>query len=183
MKLQIILYFGLVEKRKARVLCQICRHPFRFKVSWKFHLTELFKKLARTAGLFYKIRHYEPLAILMLLCHVQLASFLTYCISVWGSTYATYIGPIFILPIKGSIEPTHRSVCSDVRKLLSMDVLKLQSTKADWNTNCPFHILANIYSNLLDISTSYFIKILSYRERLDVDFQRTKMHLSFGFQG
>ena len=66
--------------------------------------------------------------------------------------------------IKGSIEPTHRSICSDVRTLQSMDVLKLQSTKADWNINCPFHILAYIYSNLLDISTSYFIKILSYRE-------------------
>ena len=55
-----------------------------------------------------------------------------------------------------------------------MDVLKLQSAKADWNTKCPFHILAYIYSNLLHISTSYFIKILSYRERLDVDSQRTK---------
>ena len=86
--------------------------------------------------------------------------------------------------IKGSIEPTHGFVCSDVRKLQSMDVLKLQSAKADWNTKCPFHILAYIYSNLLDISTSYFIKILPYRERLDVDSQGTKkMHLSFGFQG
>ena len=65
--------------------------------------------------------------------------------------------------------PTHGSVCSDVRKLQSMDVLRLQSTKADWNTKCPFHILAYIDINLLDISTSYFSKILSYRERLDVD--------------
>ena len=72
------------------------------------------------------------------------------------------------------MEPTHGSICSDVRKLQSMDVLKLQSTKADWNTKCPFHILAYIYSNLLDISTSYFIKILSCRERLDVDSQRIK---------
>ena len=86
--------------------------------------------------------------------------------------------------IRGSIEPTHGSVCSDVRKLPSMDVPKLQSTKADWNTKCPFHILAYIYSNLLNISTSYFIKILSYREMLDVDSQRIKkIHLSFEFQG
>ena len=59
--------------------------------------------------------------------------------------------------IKGSIEPTHGSVCSDVRKLQSIDVLKLQSTKADWNSKCPFQVLAYIYSNLMDISTSYFI--------------------------
>ena len=62
----------------------------------------------------------------------------------------------------------------DVRKLQSMDVLKLQSTKADWNTKCPFHILTYIYSNLSNISTSYFMKILSYREKLDVDSQRIK---------
>ena len=47
--------------------------------------------------------------------------------------------------IKGFIKPTHGSVCSDVRKLQSMDVLKLQSAEADWNTKCPFHILASIY--------------------------------------
>ena len=76
--------------------------------------------------------------------------------------------------IKGSREPTHGSVCSVARKLQSMDVLKLQSAKADWNTKCSFHILAYTYSNLLAISTSYFIKILSYNERLDVDSQRTK---------
>ena len=30
--------------------------------------------------------------------------------------------------IKGSIEPTHGSTCSDVRKLQSMDVLKLSNS-------------------------------------------------------
>ena len=88
---------------------------------------------------------------------------------------------IALKKIKGSIETAQESVCSDVRKLQSMDVLKLQNTKADWNTKCPFRVLAYIFSN---ISTSYFIKILLCRERLDVDSQRTKkMHISFGFQG
>ena len=57
-----------------------------------------------------------------------------------------------------------------------------ESTKDDWNTKCPFHILAYIYSNSLDISTSYFIKILSCREGLDIDSQITKkctFHLDF----
>ena len=56
--------------------------------------------------------------------------------------------------IKSSIEPTHGSVRSDVKNLQPMDVLKLQSTEADWNTKCPFHILAYIYRNLFDISIS-----------------------------
>ena len=92
------------------------------------------------------------------------------------------VGHVDGMKIKGSIEPTYGSVRGDVRKLQSMDVLKLQSAKEDWNTKCSFHILTYIYSNLLDISTSYFIKILSYNEKLDVDSQITKkctFHLDF----
>ena len=36
-------------------------------LSWKSDLTELSKKLARTTGLFYKIRHYTPMDTLILL--------------------------------------------------------------------------------------------------------------------
>ena len=60
-------------------------------LSWEFYSTELSKKLARTAGLFYKIRHYAPIDTLMLLYHGLFAFFLTYGISVWGSTF--YGGP------------------------------------------------------------------------------------------
>ena len=59
--------------------------------------------------------------------------------------------------IKGSIEPTHGSVCSGVRKFQSMNVLKLLSTnKANCNIKCPFRILAYIYSNQ-DIIIIYWI--------------------------
>ena len=66
-------------------------------LSWKFHLTELSKKLARTDGLFYKIRHYAPMDILILLYYGLFESFLSYGVSVWGSTYPMYTDPIFIL--------------------------------------------------------------------------------------
>ena len=66
-------------------------------LSWKSHLTELSKKLARTAGLFYKIRHYAPMDTLILLYYGLFESFLSYGVSVWGSTYPMYTDPIFIL--------------------------------------------------------------------------------------
>ena len=47
-------------------------------LSWKSHLTELFKKLARTAGLFYKIRHYAPTDTLILLYYGIFAPFISY---------------------------------------------------------------------------------------------------------
>ena len=58
-------------------------------LSWNFHLTELSKKLASTAGLFYKIRHYALKDTLLLLYHRIFAPFLSYGISVWGLTYPT----------------------------------------------------------------------------------------------
>ena len=47
-------------------------------LSWKYHMSELSKKLARTVGLFYKIRHYAPWDTLVLLYHAIFASFFTY---------------------------------------------------------------------------------------------------------
>ena len=68
-------------------------------LSWESHLTELSKKLARTTGLFYmyKIRHYAPMDTLILLYYGLFESFLSYGVSVWGSTYPMYTDPIFIL--------------------------------------------------------------------------------------
>ena len=60
-------------------------------LSWKTHLTELSKKLSRTVGLFYKIRHYAPQDTLILLYQGLFASLLSYGISVWGLTYSSLI--------------------------------------------------------------------------------------------
>ena len=69
-------------------------------LSWKIHLAELSKKLARTAGLFYKIRHYAPTDTLTLLYHGIFAPFLSYGLSVWGLTYPSLLEPITVLQKK-----------------------------------------------------------------------------------
>ena len=51
-------------------------------LSWKNHLTELSKKLARSGGIFYNIRHYAPRNTLTILYHAAL--FLSYGVSVCG---------------------------------------------------------------------------------------------------
>lgn len=66
-------------------------------LSWKYHLTELSKKLARTCGIFFKIRHYLPINILVCLYNSLFSPFLQYGIVVWGLTYETYINPVFLL--------------------------------------------------------------------------------------
>ena len=66
-------------------------------LSWKFHLAELSKKLARTAGLFYKIPHYAPTETFILLYHGISAPFLSYGLPVWGSTYPSLLDSITVL--------------------------------------------------------------------------------------
>ena len=69
-------------------------------LSWKFHISELSKKLARTVGLFYKIRNYAPQDTLMLLYHAIFAPFLTYGVSAWGLTYPSMLDSISALQKK-----------------------------------------------------------------------------------
>ena len=66
-------------------------------LSWKAHITELSKKLSRTVGLFYKIRHYVPQDTLILFYHGLFASLLSFGISVWGLTYPSLIDSIFVI--------------------------------------------------------------------------------------
>ncbi len=60
-------------------------------LSWKFHLTELSKKLARTCGLLFKVRHFLPVDVLTCLYNSLFSPFLQYGILVWGLTYETLI--------------------------------------------------------------------------------------------
>ena len=69
-------------------------------LSWKNHLTELSKKLARSAGIFYKIRHYAPRDTLTILYHAVFAPFLSYGVSVWGLTHPSFLDPVAILQKK-----------------------------------------------------------------------------------
>ena len=60
-------------------------------------MTELSKKLARTCGMFFKVRHYFPIDVLIHLYNSLVSPFLQYGILVWGVTYETYTNPVFLL--------------------------------------------------------------------------------------
>ena len=64
--------------------------------SWRYHLSELRKKLARTSGIFFKIRLLLPTSVLVSLYYSLFASFLQYGIIVWGLTYDTFTKPLYI---------------------------------------------------------------------------------------
>ena len=60
----------------------------------RYHLNELSKKLARTCGIFFKIRRLLPSDVLLCLYNALFLSFLQYGITVWGQTHNLYLDPV-----------------------------------------------------------------------------------------
>ena len=64
-------------------------------LSWKPQIIELSKKLARTTGIFYKIRHYVSSETLKLLYYSLFYLFLSYGIPTWGLTHPITFDSLF----------------------------------------------------------------------------------------
>jgi len=63
-------------------------------LTWRYHISELSKKLARTCGILFKVKCLLPRSILIMLYNALFLSFLQYGIIVWGQTFASYLEPI-----------------------------------------------------------------------------------------
>ena len=60
------------------------------------NLTELSRKLSRSVGIFYKLRHFVPKETLKTVYYSLFYPFLSYGIAVWGATHEKYLKPVFI---------------------------------------------------------------------------------------
>ena len=134
-------------------------------LSWKFHLTELLKKLARTVGLFHKIRHYAPKDTLILLYHGIFAPFLSYGISVWGLTYLTLLGSIIVLQKKALKIITFKDLTSSSLPLFDSLCILQQSDTFELQISsfvyeC-VHNLASVYFRNYFTSNQYIILVLA----------------------
>ena len=123
-------------------------------LSWKFHLTELSKKLARTCGLFFKVRHFLPVVVLICLYNSLISPFLQYGILVWGLTYETLINPVFLLQKRIIRATSFEHYTSHTNPIFTdLKILKLQDL---------FHLklMCFVYESLFKISAIVFITSL-----------------------
>ena len=65
-------------------------------LTWKYHLTELSKKLARTCGMYFKVRHFLPMNVPICFYNPLFSPFLQYGIIGWV-LHKSYINPVFLL--------------------------------------------------------------------------------------
>ena len=63
-------------------------------LTWKPRITQLSKKLSRSVGIFFKIRHYVTPETLKLLYYSLFHSFISFGIAVWGLTHPTILEPL-----------------------------------------------------------------------------------------
>ncbi len=119
-------------------------------LTWKYHLSELSKKLARTCGIFFKIRHLLPTNVLVSLYNSLFSSFLQYGIIVWGLTYDIHTKPIYLLQKKvvraiafQNFTSPSSPIFSDLKILKLYDLLDLK-------------LLTFVYESVNKFSPPYF---------------------------
>ena len=129
-------------------------------LSWKYHLSELSKKLARTCGMFIKIRRFLPVDVMICLYNSLFSSSLQYGIVIWGLTYDIQIKPIYLLQKRvvraiafGHFTSPSTPIFSDLKILKLQDLfqVKLLCFVYDcFHKNSPncFH---NIYESVTNV--------------------------------
>ena len=65
-------------------------------LSWRSHLVELSRKLARSVGMFYKLRHFVPFKTLKAVYCALFYPFLSYGATVWGATCGQNLKPVLV---------------------------------------------------------------------------------------
>ena len=119
-------------------------------LSWKYHINELSKKLSRTIGIFYKIRHFVPFEILKLLYYSLFHSFLSYSIAVWGFTYKSYFQKLFVLQKKIiKVMTFNKQTAHSTPIFANIQLLKI-------NDICQLQLLTFVYDFQNKLAPTYF---------------------------
>ena len=70
------------------------------RLTWRFHINELCKKLGRAVGMLYKIRHFCPKTVLGSLYYSLFNSHMTYGLPVWGNANQIFTNKLVTLQKK-----------------------------------------------------------------------------------
>ena len=96
------------------------------KLNWHNHIQYLCTKLAKAAGIIYKVRNRAPQSVLMLLYHSLVGTYLRYGIASWGSAKTTALSKLRTLQNKVVRYITYSSGNSNITdEYKKLDILML----------------------------------------------------------
>ena len=67
------------------------------QLSFEDQVLQVHKKVSKSIAMIHNLREHMPEYVLKALYHAHIEPHLTYCINIWGSTYATHIQHLHIL--------------------------------------------------------------------------------------
>ena len=88
---------NVIERVKEAVFLRVILDEH---LSWKSHILSVSRKISKSIGIIYKSSFCLPKTSLRSLYYSLVYPYLTYCVSVWGSTYQSNLNRIIILQKK-----------------------------------------------------------------------------------
>ena len=85
---------NVIERVKETVFLGVILDEY---LSWKPHILSVSRKISKSIGIIYKSSFCLPKTSLRSLYYSLVYPYLTYCVSVWGSTYQSNLNRIIIL--------------------------------------------------------------------------------------
>ena len=80
-----------VENLQFSNLCKYLGINMDHKLKFSNHIDGVAGKIARSTGIFYRIKHLLPLDARIKFYYAYVYPFLSYCVVVWGGTYSTHL--------------------------------------------------------------------------------------------
>ena len=96
------------------------------KLNWHNHIQYLCTKIAKAAGIIYKVRNQAPKCVLMLLYHSLVGTYLRYGIASWGTARTTALQKLKCLQNKVVRYITHASRTTNItNEYENLNILKV----------------------------------------------------------
>ena len=103
------------------------------KLSFKVHIQSVCQKLSRSIAMINHVNRLLPIRVLKTLYYTYIQSHLTYCLSIFGSTYPSHLLPLFkmqkkaLRSITNSEYDAHTAPIFKAHKILNLfDLIKLE---------------------------------------------------------
>ena len=158
-------------------------------ISWKPHVTELSKKLAKSVGNFFKIRHYVTLETLQPLYCSLFYCFISYCTSVWGLTHPSVLDPLIklqkkvIRAILFKDQLTHSTSELQILKLNDIHSLQLLCLVSECLKGPTFHHFRDYFTPISSVH-GHFTRQASQGNMFTIQVNTTRYGLrSFRYAG
>ena len=112
------------------------------RLTFNPHISEISNKISKSIGIMYKLSQYLPSQTILNLYYALVHSYLMYCNTIWGGTYATHLKPLVTLQ-KKCLRIIHKTTyrAHTMPLFIESKILKIE----DIHT---YSLLTFIYKNL-----------------------------------